>query len=213
MTSISKTKEQMCMFGASLYDRGYTHGSTGNISVQVDGGWLVTPTNACLGRLDPAELSLVNKDGNLISGPKPTKEVSLHLAMYRSRQQTGAVVHLHSCHSVAVSMMEGIDEKSVLPPLTPYLVMKLGKVALLPYFRPGDASVSEAIEKLNGKYAACLLANHGPVIAGANLETAVYAAEELEENARLYLLLAERGYRALNDANLFELQKNFGSTW
>lgn len=213
MNNVTRLKEQICQLGASLYDRGYTHGSTGNISVQIDEGWIVTPTNACLGRLDPAELSVINHEGRSICGPAPTKEVPLHLAMYRSRQKTGAVVHLHSCHSVALSMMEGVDTDSVLPPLTPYLVMKVGKVPLLPYYRPGDMAIADAIEKLDGKHAACLLANHGPVIAGVNLETAVYAAEELEENARLYLLLAQHGHRPLSAQQLHELEHHFGSTW
>lgn len=213
MNNNSAIREQICLLGASLYERGYTHGSTGNISVQTDEGWIVTPTNACLGRLDPNELSVIRRDGSLLSGPAPTKEVPLHLAMYRSRNNTGAVVHLHSCHSVAVSMLEGVDPESVLPPLTPYLVMKVGKVPLLPYFRPGDLAIAGAIEQLNGRYAACLLANHGPVISGVDLESAVYAAEELEENARLYLLLAQRGCRPLNDQQVQELQQHFGSEW
>ena len=209
----SKIREEICLLGASLYDRGYTHGSTGNISVQIDEGWIVTPTNACLGRLDPDRLSVIRHDGSLISGPEPTKEVPLHLAMYRTRQNTGAVVHLHSCHSVALSMMEGIDTDAVLPPLTPYLVMKVGKVPLLPYFRPGDLSISDAIEQLDGRYAACLLANHGPVISGTNLESAVNAAEELEENAKLYLMLAQRGCKPLNNEDVDELRRYFGSQW
>lgn len=213
MSNVTKLREQMCLLGASLYDRGYTHGSTGNISVQIDEGWIVTPTNACLGRLDPAELSIVDHNGHRLSGPEPTKEVPLHLAMYRSRKKTGAVVHLHSCHSVAVSMLDGIDPSCVLPPLTPYLVMKVGKVPLLPYYRPGDMAIADAIEKLDGKHAACLLANHGPVIAGVNIETAVFAAEELEENARLYLLLAQQGYRPLNSPQLQELHQHFGCEW
>lgn len=213
MNSTNRIREQICLLGSSLYERGYTHGSTGNISVQTDDGWIVTPTNACLGRLDPAKLSLIHHDGSRISGPAPTKEVPLHLAMYRSRENTGAVVHLHSCHSVAVSMMDGIDPESVLPPLTPYLVMKVGKVPLLPYFRPGDLAIADAIEQLNGRFAACLLANHGPVIAGSDLESAVFASEELEENARLYLQLAQRGCRPLSELQVKELQHHFGSQW
>lgn len=213
MSPLNSMREQICELGASLYSRGYTHGSTGNISVRSELGWLVTPTNACLGRLDPDQLSVIGHDGRLISGPQPTKEVPLHLAMYRTRKNTGAVVHLHSCHSVAVSMLEGVDSNSVLPPLTPYLVMKVGRVPLLPYFRPGDMAIADAIEQLNGRYAACLLANHGPVISGRDLESAVYAAEELEENARLYLLLAQRGCRPLNEQQVLDLQQNFGSEW
>lgn len=187
--STSALREEICRIGRSLFARGYTHGSTGNISALTDEGtMLVTPTNASLGELDPAQLSVVDRDGRVIDGPPPSKEVPLHDAMYASRA-AGAVVHLHSTHSVAVSMLSGIDHRDVFPPLTAYYLMRVGKTALLPYFRPGDPAIAEAIRELQGRYGAVLLANHGPVVAGHSLAEACNAIEELEQTAKLLLLL------------------------
>ena len=136
-----KLRDEICRFGQSLFDRGLTMGSSGNISVKTDKGWLVTPTNASLGHLDPDRLSLLDENGNLISGDPPTKEVPLHTAMYDTVANCGAIVHLHSTHSVAVSMLPGTDPEDVLPPLTAYYVMRVGRTALIPYHRPGDPEV------------------------------------------------------------------------
>lgn len=183
-------REAICRFGRSLFDRGLTHGASGNITVRLDdGGLLATPTNVSLGALDPDHLSRLDGQGRAIGGAAPTKEMPLHLALYESRAITGAIVHLHATHSVAVSMLPEIDPRDVLPPLTAYYLMRVGRTALLPYHRPGDASVGAAIRGLAGRYSAILLANHGPVVAGASLEHAVWATEELEATARLYLLL------------------------
>lgn len=187
-------REQVCRIGRSLFERGYTHGSTGNISVITDeGAMLVTPTNVSLGALDPAQLSVVDRKGRLEGGPQPTKEIPLHRAMYDSRA-AGAVIHLHSVHSIAVSMLPGLDALDVFPPLTAYYLMRVGKTALLPYFQPGDPAIAKAIAGLEGQYGAVLLANHGPVLAGRNLTEACNAIEELEETAKLMLLL--RGEQA-----------------
>ena len=186
----ARTREAIARFGKSLFDRGLTHGASGNISVRTgDGGLLVTPTNVSLGSLDPGSLSRFAADGQLIDGPPPTKEMPLHAALYATRAGAGAIVHLHATHSVAVSMLPGIDPADVLPPLTAYYLMKVGRTALLPYHRPGDAGVEAAIRGLAGRYSAVLLANHGPVVAGESLEAAVWATEELEATAKLYLLL------------------------
>ena len=160
-------REEICRFGRSLFERGLTPGSSGNISVRLDdGGWLVTPTNASLGSLDPARISRLGPDHRLISGDAPTKEIPLHAALYETRDAARAIVHLHSTHSVALSMLPEIDPRAALPPMTAYYVMKCGDTALVPYYRPGDPAVADAIKGLAGKYSSVLLANHGPVVAG-----------------------------------------------
>lgn len=196
-----RAREAICRFGRSLFDRGITHGASGNISVRLDdGGLLTTPTNISLGALDPAGLSRLDPNGRLLDGPAPTKEVALHAALYESRATARAIVHLHATHSVAVSMLPEIDPADVLPPLTAYYLMRVGRTALLPYHRPGDASVGASIKKLAGRYSAVLLANHGPVVAGETLESAVWATEELEATAKLYLLLRGTDARHLSAA-------------
>ncbi len=207
----TKLREEICRLGRSLFERGLTPGSSGNISVKLDdGGWLVTPTNASLGSLDPARLSRLSADGKLVSGDAPTKEVPLHTALYQTRSAARAVVHLHSTHSVALSMLPEIDPRAALPPMTPYYLMKCGATALVPYYRPGDPAVADAIKGLAGKYSSVLLANHGPVVSGDTLEAAVYAIEELEETAKLYLLLRGLNPRYLTPAQVADLSKTFG---
>jgi ribulose-5-phosphate 4-epimerase/fuculose-1-phosphate aldolase len=202
-------RERICRFGASLFDRGLTPGSSGNISVRLeDGGWLVTPTNSSMGFLDPARLSRLDHSGRLLSGDPPSKEIPLHAAMYESRKAM-AVVHLHSTHAVAVSMLPEIDPANALPPLTPYYVMRCGCTALVSYHRPGDPAVGDAIRHLGGRYSCVLLANHGSVLAGDTLEAAVFAAEELEETAKLYLLLRCASPRALGSAQVTDLVQHF----
>jgi 3-dehydro-4-phosphotetronate decarboxylase len=207
----TRVREDICRFGRSLFERGLTPGSSGNISAKLDdGGWLVTPTNASLGFLDPAKLSRLDASWRPISGDAPTKEVPLHLALYQTRGAARAVAHLHSTHSVALSMLPEIDPRAALPPMTPYYLMRCGATALLPYYRPGDGAVAEAIKGLAGKYSSVLLANHGPVVAGDTLEAAVFAIEELEETARLYLLLRGLNPRFLSPAQVEDLVKTFG---
>jgi ribulose-5-phosphate 4-epimerase/fuculose-1-phosphate aldolase len=204
-------REAICRFARSLFDRGLTPGSSGNISVRLDdGGWLVTPTNASLGFLDPGKLSRLDANGKLVSGDAPTKEVPLHTALYQTRNAARAVVHLHSTHSVALSMLPEIDPRAALPPMTPYYLMRCGPTALVPYYRPGDPAVADAIKGLAGKYASVLLANHGPVVAGDTLEAAVFAMEELEETAKLYLLLRGMNPRYLSPSQVADLVKTFG---
>lgn len=194
--SDTRIRDQICSLGKSLFDRGLTHGSSGNISVRLeDGTFLCTPTNVSLGFLDPARLSHLDNGGRLISGDPPTKEVPLHSAMYDTRNADRAVVHLHSTHCVAVSMLEGLDPGDVVPPLTAYYLMRVGRTALLPYFVPGAPGIGDAIRGLAGKYSAVLLSNHGPVVSGESLESAVWAIEELEETCKLMLLMDGRSYR------------------
>ena len=211
--SETRLREAICRFGRSLFERGLTPGSSGNISVRTeDGGWLVTPTNASLGFLDPDRLSRLDANGRLVSGDAPTKEVPLHNALYQTRSAARAVVHLHSTHSVALSMLPEIDPRAALPPMTPYYMMRCGPTALVPYYRPGAPAVADAIKGLAGKYASVLLANHGPVVAGDTLEAAVFAMEELEETAKLYLLLRGMNPRYLSPAQVADLVKTFGVT-
>ena len=202
-------RESIVEMGRSMFERRLTFGSSGNISMRIDDGWLMTPTGSSLGRLDPARLSKLDDTGKLTGGDEPTKESFLHLAMYRERAKAGAVVHLHSTHSVAVSCLDGIDHDDVLPPITAYYVMRVGKLPLIPYYAPGDKALGEAVGKMAAKHNAVLLANHGPVVAGSSLAAAVDAMEELEETARLYLLLHGRPTRFLNRDQIADLKQRF----
>ncbi|MGX9787050.1 3-oxo-tetronate 4-phosphate decarboxylase [Janthinobacterium lividum] len=208
-TMESRQRELIVDFGKSLFERGLTAGSSGNLSVRLSDGWLLTPTNASLGRLDPAQLSKLDWDGNLISGAPPSKEAFLHRAMYAERGSAGAIVHLHSTHSAAVSCMCGLNHDDCIPPLTPYFVMKVGRLPLVPYHRPGDPALAGAIGAMARKHSAVLLANHGPVVSGTSLEAAVYAAEELEETAKLFLLLRDVPTRPLDAAQIADLKHTF----
>jgi ribulose-5-phosphate 4-epimerase/fuculose-1-phosphate aldolase len=203
----AKLREEICAIGASIFARGLTAGSSGNISAKTAEGWLMTPTGSSLGRLDPARLSKIVPDGRLVSGDPPTKESFLHRVMYEERPETGAVVHLHSTHSVAVSCLAEIDPADALPPITAYYVMRVGRLPLVPYFRPGDLALAEAVRGFAGKHHAVLLANHGPVVAGSDLDAAVNAIEELEETAKLYLLLRGSKTRYLTPAQVKELMQ------
>ena len=205
--SENRARDEIARLARSMFDRGLTFGSSGNISVRLEDGWLMTPTGTSMGDLDPARISRLDNDGKLVSGDQPTKESFLHIAMYEERPGTGAVVHLHSTHSVAVSCLADIDPKNVLPPITAYYVMKIGTLPLVPYFPPGDLELAKAVRELASKHHAVLLANHGPVVAGKSLRDAVYATEELEETAKLYLMLKDRPTRFLTDAQVAGLRE------
>jgi len=207
----NQLREHIATLGKSLYDRGLAHGSAGNISAKLPDGWLMTPTNSCMGRLDPARISKLDTEGRLVSGDKPSKETFLHVCMYRERASCGAVVHLHSAHAVAVSCLDGINADDVFPPITAYAVMQVGKLALVPYYPPGDETLAEAVRKVAGKHYAVLLANHGPVVAGSSLDAAVNAIEELEQTAKLYLLLQGQPTRLLTPGQVAELNRRFAS--
>lgn len=205
----ARQRERMVDFGRSLFERGLTAGSSGNLSVRLADGWLLTPTDVSLGRLDPARLSRLDRDARHVDGDPPTKEAFLHHAMYRARPAAGAIVHLHSTHSAAVSCMCGLNHDDCIPPLTPYFVMKIGRLPLVPYHRPGDPAVACAIGALAARHAALLLANHGPVVSAGSLEAAVNAAEELEETAKLFLLLRDVPSRPLDAAQIDDLRSTF----
>jgi ribulose-5-phosphate 4-epimerase/fuculose-1-phosphate aldolase len=214
MSENTKLREQICLLAKSMFDRGLTGGSTGNISARTsDGGLFVSPTGSSFGSLDPSRLSHLDAQGTLISGDKPTKEMPLHSAFYDTRSTAGAVVHLHSCHSVALSLMPDINEDNFLPPLTPYGIIKLGKVKLLPFFLPGDPAMGEAVRGLAGKRSAVMLANHGPVVAGKDVEAACNAIEELEDTARLAMMTRGMNPRTLTTTDVHALVMKFNVEW
>lgn len=204
-------RERLCLLAASLFQRGFSVGSAGNISVRLADGYLMTPTNSCLGSLDPARISKLGPDWRHLSGDTPSKEVFMHRAVLAARTEAGAVVHLHSTHATAIACLAEPGETTPIPPLTPYFVMRIGRaLPVIPYFRPGDPAMEPAIHAASKAAKAVLLANHGPVVSGRSLEDAVHAAEELEEAARLALMLRGAGARALTPAQVDDLLSTFG---
>jgi ribulose-5-phosphate 4-epimerase/fuculose-1-phosphate aldolase len=202
-------RQSLVRLSKSLYSRGFAVGSAGNISALVDDGMLITPTNSCLGFLEAARISKLDRDGRHVSGDKPSKEVFLHQAFYETRPTAKAVVHLHSTYATALSCLADLDPANAIPPITPYVVMRVGKVPLVDYVAPGEARMGDLIRALGGRYSAVLLANHGPVVAGPDLESAVYASEELEETAKLALILRGANIRELTTGQIAELETKF----
>ena len=206
MSVETKLRDEIALLGRSMFERGLTFGSSGNLSVRVDDGWLMTPTNSSLGALDPTRLSRLDGGGRHVDGDAPTKELWLHLAMYEERADAQAIVHLHSTHAVAVACLDGTDPEDVLPALTPYFVMRVGRLRLVRYARPGDRSLVDAVRLEARKSHALLLANHGPIVAGASLAAAASAIEEIEETAKLVLLLRGLPVRQLSREELAQLR-------
>jgi len=202
-------RHQMVRLCKSLFDRGFSVGSAGNVSVKLPDGILMTPTNSTLGSLEADRISKVDTSGKHVSGDRPSKEVFLHQAFYETRPQAGAVVHLHSTWATALSCLADTDPDDCIPPLTPYVVMRVGRVKLLPYVKPGDPKMGDMIRDLNGGFSAALLANHGPVVSGKDLFSAVCAAEELEETAKLLIALEGRKTRLLTPDQVTELNTTF----
>jgi ribulose-5-phosphate 4-epimerase/fuculose-1-phosphate aldolase len=209
--SESELREAIAAHGRLLFGRGYSVGSAGNISVRLPDGFLITPTNSCLGRLDPARISKLDRDYRHVSGDPPSKEVFMHRAVLETRAEAQAVVHLHSTHATAIACLAGPGEAAPIPPLTPYFVMRIGRsLPVIPYYRPGDPAMEPAIAAAAREARAVLLANHGPVVSGKSLDDAVYAAEELEEAAKLALLLRGQTARELTAGQVEELLQTFG---
>jgi ribulose-5-phosphate 4-epimerase/fuculose-1-phosphate aldolase len=208
----AKVREEICVVGASLYTRGYTVGSAGNISARLDDGWLITPTDACLGRLDPADIAKVDLAGNAVSGGRPSKTLALHRGVYARNAETRGIVHTHSTHLVALTLAGVWSEADVLPPITPYYVMKVGHVPLIRYRRPGDPEVAAQIAALADKVRGVLLERLGPVMWERSVSQASYALEEFEETARLWLMSNPRP-ASLDEASLEELRTVFGARW
>jgi ribulose-5-phosphate 4-epimerase/fuculose-1-phosphate aldolase len=212
MSEEAELRAKLVETGALLYERRLAHGSAGNLSVRLaDGAILVTPTNSSLGRLEAGRISKVAPDGTLLAGDPPSKEAFFHLAVYDVRPSARAIVHLHSTASVAVSCLCHADPSNVLPPLTAYHVMKVGRLPLVPYFRPGDRALAEAVRAGARDHHALLLANHGPIVAGTSLDDAVLIMEELEETAKLFFLIGERKAAPLTCEAVAELEAAFPS--
>lgn len=206
-------REQISEIGRAFRDLGMAPGTSGNISARCEDGWLMTPTNVSLGDIDPATIAKLDWDGNLLAGNKPTKESFLHRAFYESRPEAGGIIHLHSSHAAAVSCLKGLDPESCIPAITPYFVMRVGKLPLVPYYRPGDPGMGEAVREYAARHKAILLANHGPVVSEATLEGARNAIEELEETARLMLMLGSHDINTLDEAQIDELRTYFNAEW
>lgn len=212
--SETRLRETLCRLAKSLFDRGLTAGSSGNISARTEsGGLLVSPTGSTFGNLDPARLARFDEIGRQISGDPPTKEMNLHAAFYETRSSAGAVVHLHSSHSVARSLLPDVDPDNFLPPITAYSIMRLGKVKMLPYFRPGDPAMGDAVRGLAGKRSAVMLAAHGPVVAAKDLEAACFAIEELEETSKLTMLLRGVEFNSLSPEQVRDVVTTFNVEW
>lgn len=205
-----QTRQEMARLCASLFARGFSVGTAGNVSARVDDGLLMTPTNSRLGDIEPDRIAKLNLEGQHVSGDRPSKEVFLHRALYDTRPQTGAVVHLHSTWATALSCLADLDDEDCIPPITPYVVMRVGTVKRVPYVKPGDPKSGDLIRALGGSAAGILLANHGPVVAGKDLVSAVAAAEELEETAKLVVALRGMNVNRLSDADVADLRKTFG---
>jgi 3-dehydro-4-phosphotetronate decarboxylase len=205
----ARLRADICRWGRSMFDRGLTPGASGNLSARLEDGYLVTPTNACLGFLEPERLAKLDGEGRHVSGDPPTKEVPLHKAMYDARPNAGGVVHLHSTWATALSCLRDLDPDNALPPITPYVVMRVGRVPVIPYLRPGSPDMREPVLAAAREHAAILLANHGPVVAAPSFEAAVFAAEEIEEAAKLHFITAGVAVRTLSPAQIAELEASF----
>jgi ribulose-5-phosphate 4-epimerase/fuculose-1-phosphate aldolase len=212
MSSENQLREEICDIGRLLYGRGYTVGSAGNISARLEDGWLITPTDACLGRLDPADIAKVNLAGEWVSGSKPSKTLALHREVYDRNPGVGGVVHTHSTHLVALTLAGVWQPDNILPPITPYQVMKVGPVPLIGYERPGSPKVAQRVAQLANSVRGVMLERLGPVIWESSVAKAAYALEELEETARLWLMTNPRP-APLDQAAMDELREVFGAKW
>lgn len=204
----TRLRELLVKLAESLFKRGFSVGSGGNISLRLpDGTFLTTPTGSSLGRLDPDKLSHISDTGELLAGAPPSKECAFHLQIYKNRPNCGGVVHLHSTYATALSCRADLNPENAIRPFTPYYVMQIGKLPVIPYYKPGSRELFDAIAKMSLEYSAFLLANHGLVTMGKTLEAAVNKAEELEETARLLFVLKSAGaeIRYLTDAEISQL--------
>ncbi|MBN6030104.1 aldolase [Pantoea ananatis] len=202
-----QAREEMVRLGASFFQRGYATGSAGNLSLLLDDGTLLaTPTGSCLGELAAQRLSTVTLEGEWIAGDKPSKEIAFHRALYLNNPDCRAVVHLHSHYLTALSCLQNLDSQNCIRPFTPYVVMRVGDVPVVPYYKPGDARLAEDLAQLAPRYRAFLLANHGPVVVGQSLQEAADNTEELEETARLMFTLGDRAIRYLTAHEVAELR-------
>lgn len=203
-----KVRQQLVDLARSMFERGYATGGSGNISIRLPNGcFLATPTGSSFGRLIAKELSVIDIDGNLISGKKASKEIAFHLAIYRNKPECNAIVHLHSTYLTALSCLDNIDKENAIKAFTPYYVMRIGQMPVIPYIKPGDPLIALELAKRAANYRAFLLANHGPIVTGVDLVDAVDNAEELEETAKLMFLLNDHSIRYLNDKEIDALKE------
>ena len=209
MYNEQQAKTEMQRYGRSMFERGLTGGASANISVRTATGFIISPTNSCIGFLELHELSVLDKEGNWLSGEKPSKEFALHKAFYDQRPQDHAVVHLHSTYATALSCLD-VAETELLPPLTPYLYIRLGHVARVPYFSPGDQELADAVQAVTASTAGVLMENHGPIVSAATLASAMYAIEELEESAKLTIILKNQQCRDIPSQKVNELLVKYG---
>jgi 3-dehydro-4-phosphotetronate decarboxylase len=213
MTTEAALREEICRVGASLFARGYTVGTSGNISARLPDGFLITPTDACLGALDPARLARLERNGEQVSGDRASKTIRLHRAIYEADPAVGAVVHTHSTHLVALSLTPFVDPASLVPPLTPYHVMKAGRIALIPYRRPGDPAVVDMVVPHVRSSRGVMLARIGPTFWHETVSAAAFAIEEAEETAKLVFLTRGHALPPLDARQIAELVETFGARW
>ena len=221
--SEARLRDEICEVGASLHQRGYVHASAGNISVRLDdsdgGGWLITPTDACLGTLRPEALARIDAEGRQVSGDRASKTLTLHRRIYAADPGARCVIHTHATHLVALTLAGVWNAQDIVPPITPYYVMKVGHVPLVPYHRPGDPAVAQWVAQAIDASAqrgtplrAVMLERLGPVVWHGSLPEASATLEELEETARLWLMTG-RAATPLDEARIEELRVNFGARW
>ena len=212
MSTEEQLREEICVVGKSLYERGYTVGSAGNISARLEDGWLITPTDACLGRLKPQEIAKVSKDGTWVSGSKPSKTLELHRQVYDRNPEVNGVVHTHSTSLVALTLAGGWSNDDILPPLTPYQVMKVGHVPLIAYQRPGSPDVAAQVAQLANTVRGVMLERLGPVVWESSVSKASFALEELEETAKLWMMSNPKP-APLGEEAIEDLRRVFSVKW
>jgi ribulose-5-phosphate 4-epimerase/fuculose-1-phosphate aldolase len=202
-------KQQIVAFAKSIFDRGLTSGASANMSVRIENAWVMTPTNTCFGFLNADELSVVALDGTLLKGLPPSKEFRLHKAMYDKRPNDRCIIHLHSTYATALSCLPAENTSNIVPTYTPYLTMRLGPIAMVPYFAPGDDALAEAVGKIAADHPGIIMANHGPIVSADTVESCVYGMEELEESCKLALLLNGLNANKLTDEQINLLLSRF----
>ena len=220
----AQAREEICHIGQSLFERGYVHATAGNISVRLEDGFLITPTDSCLGFLETADLALLDAQGQQLSGKRASKTMALHRKIYEASDHAlgswpaQCVIHTHSTHCVSLSLSATGPE--LLPPITPYFVMKVGHVPLIPYFRPGDPMAADAVADAILHYAqldtpirAVMLSKLGPNVWHQDLSSAMAALEELEETAKLVQMTGPQALENLSEAQIEELRQNFDAAW
>ncbi len=212
MSTEVQLREEICVVGKSLYERGYTVGSAGNISARLEDGWLITPTDACLGRLKPDEIAKVSADGTWVSGHKPSKTLQLHRQVYDRNPEVNGVVHTHSTSLVALTLAGVWSGDDILPPLTPYQIMKVGHIPLIAYQRPGSPDVAAQVALLANRVRGVMLERLGPVVWETSVSKASFALEELEETAKLWMMSTPKP-APLPESAIEELRQVFAVQW